>query len=75
MTTLDPILYANGQLRLTDHGPRGGGRVLVYASPDGSTAQVDKLRDDEVASLQAMLNCNYHPAVIVDQLRGRRAEN
>ena len=29
MTTLTPILYADGALRLTDHGPRGGGLVLV----------------------------------------------
>lgn len=29
MTTLTPILYADGALRLTDHGPRGGGVVLV----------------------------------------------
>lgn len=29
MTTLDITLYADGALRLTDHGPRGGGLVLV----------------------------------------------
>lgn len=38
MTILEPILYANGALRLTDHGPRGGGLVLVHV-PTGE--QVD----------------------------------
>lgn len=32
MTILDPILYADGALRLTDHGPRGGGVVLVHVA-------------------------------------------
>lgn len=29
MTILEPTLYADGALRLTDHGPRGGGIVLL----------------------------------------------
>lgn len=43
MTILDPILYADGALRLTDHGPRGGGLVLVH-EPSGR--QVDLVNTD-----------------------------
>lgn len=43
MTTLTPILYADGALRLTDHGPRGGGLVLVH-TPSGR--QVDLVNTD-----------------------------
>jgi hypothetical protein len=39
VTILEPILYANGALRLTDHGPRGGGFVLVHA-PSGRQCSV-----------------------------------
>lgn len=45
MTTLTPILYADGALRLTDHGPQGGGLILVHvpsrrqiAIPEGCLA-------------------------------------
>ena len=33
-------LYANGALRLTQHGPRAGGNVLVYEH-DGRTDQCE----------------------------------
>jgi len=29
MANLEPILFADGALRLTDHGPRAGGIVLM----------------------------------------------
>jgi hypothetical protein len=32
MTTIDTTLYAGGELRLTDHGPRGGGIVLLHVA-------------------------------------------
>lgn len=38
MATLEPILYADGALRLTDHGPQGGGVVLMNAK---SGKQID----------------------------------
>lgn len=40
MANLEPITYGNGALVLTDHGPRGGGIVLVHRLPDGHTKQV-----------------------------------
>lgn len=40
MTIIDTTLYANGALRLTDHGPRGGGLVLVHTRTNGRTEQV-----------------------------------
>ena len=48
MTTLTPILYADGALRLTDHGPRGGGLVLVHtASGQQCTIDPDFKREAE----------------------------
>lgn len=35
MTTLDPILYADASLRLTDHGTGAGGLVLVHVPSRG----------------------------------------
>lgn len=35
MTTLDPILYADAALRLTDHGAGSGGLVLVHIPSRG----------------------------------------
>lgn len=39
MTILEPTLYANGALRLTDHGPRGG-LVLMHV-PTGAQCTID----------------------------------
>lgn len=39
MTILTPILYADGALRLTDHGLRGGGLVLVHV-PSGQQVSI-----------------------------------
>lgn len=77
MTILDPILYADGALRLTDHGPRGGGLVLVleegsstrqldlpYNAP-GAGAQVASMIGREI---EAMERCNYEPEVIFEQV-------
>lgn len=38
MSYPEPILYANGALRVTDHGKRGGGIVVVHVA---SGQQVD----------------------------------
>lgn len=77
MTILTPILYADGALRLTDHGPRGGGLVLVleegsstrqldlpYNAP-GAGAQVALMIGREI---EAMERCNYEPEVIFEQV-------
>lgn len=77
MTILTPILYADGALRLTDHGPRGGGLVLVleegsstrqldlpYNAP-GAGAQVASMIGREI---EAMERCNYEPEVIFEQV-------
>lgn len=49
MTILEPVLYANGALRLTRHGAGRGGNILVLERDDGTTDQVelpeDKLQD------------------------------
>lgn len=67
MTTLTPILYADGALRLTDHGPRGGGVVLVRTDtgeqvdiPAGCSAL--KYLDKDVAT--------FGPALAFKTLRG-----
>ena len=77
MTTLTPILYADGALRLTDHGPRGGGLVLVLEE-GSSTRQLDlpynaPQAGAQVASMigreiEAMERCNYEPEVIFEQM-------
>jgi len=77
MTTLTPILYADGALRLTDHGPRGGGLVLVLEEGP-STRQLDLPYNTPGAGavvagfigreVEAMERCNYEPEVIFEQI-------
>lgn len=57
MTTLDPILYANGALRLTRHGPKAGGNILVLTHPDGRTDQCE-IADDKIAKIDEFLSGN-----------------
>ena len=52
MTTLDPILYANGALRLTRHGDRAGGTVLVYTDSVTGTSRQFAVPDNETVDLQ-----------------------
>lgn len=75
MTLLDPILYADGALRLTDHGPRGGGLVLVHVpsgrqidlpyNAPGAGAQVASMIERKI---EAMTNCRYEPDVMFAEL-------
>ncbi len=39
MTIFEPTLYANGALRLTRHGPRGGGNILMHV-PSGRQVEI-----------------------------------
>lgn len=74
MTDLHVILYAQGALRLTDHGPRGGGVVMMNANTgkqvdmpykDANTGPVlVKMLDTE---LRAMDRCRYEPEVIFER--------
>ncbi len=76
MATIEPTLYANGALRLTDHGPKGGGVVLMNV-PTGK--QVDLPYKDANTGpilmrmldveLQAMDRCRYEPAVIFERFQ------
>lgn len=74
MTTLTPILYADGALRLTDHGPRGGGLVLkhegglqvdIHYQHDGTGPAMARSIGHRI---ERMLHCNYEPAVVVAQV-------
>ena len=77
MTTLTPILYADGALRLTDHGPRGGGLVLVLEE-GSSTRQLDLPYNTPGAGatvagfigreVEAMERCNYEPETMFYEL-------
>lgn len=62
MTTLTPILYADGALRLTDHGPRGGGLVLVHVD---SGRQIDISAEDRV-DVERILGGRYTDKTDVD---------
>jgi hypothetical protein len=58
MTILEPTLYANGAIRVTDHGPRGGGIVVVHIAsglqidvPYGAEAAIGYIaKDAEIGS-------------------------
>lgn len=68
MTILDPILYADGALRLTDHGPRGGGLVLVHV-PSGR--QIDlKHTDADLANYRItnMIQLGWRDGPIFDMV-------
>jgi hypothetical protein len=55
MTILDPILYANGALRLTRHGKGRGDTVLVHAPsglqvaiPEPEVRDVERVLDSKI---------------------------
>jgi hypothetical protein len=60
MTTLTPILFCDGAVRLTQHGPKAGGTAVVFETKHNGTAQID-LADEETAGALDLL----------DQLAGR----
>jgi hypothetical protein len=70
VTILEPILYANGALRLTRHGAGKGGTVLVHV-PTGR--QVDIPDGEELAVEQICVETDAtNPAYVegvIDDLR------
>lgn len=68
MTLLDPILYADGALRLTDHGPRGGGLVLVHV-PSGRQVDLEHT-DAELANylITSMIQLGWRDETIFDRV-------
>jgi hypothetical protein len=55
MTILEPILYANGALRLTRHGAGKGGNILVLeVDGEGTTEQVE-LTDQGVLDFERLV--------------------
>lgn len=74
MATIETSLYADGALRLTDHGPQGGGVVLMNAQTgkqvdlpykDANTGPILMTMLD--VELRAMDRCRYEPAVIFER--------
>lgn len=74
MTIIDTTLYADGALRLSDHGPRGGGLVLKHEG--GKQVDITYHNHDTGAiitpmlsrEITAMVRCNYEPEVILEQI-------
>ena len=52
MTILEPLLYANGALRLTRHGAGRGDTVLVYDDTTFGRQRQFSVPDNETAYLQ-----------------------
>lgn len=69
MTTLDPLLYCDGKLRLTRHGDRAGGTVLMHVP---SNLQFD-VPDDQtpllVSDLEGLLLDGEEPERAWTKLR------
>lgn len=60
MADIDTYLFANGQLRLSIHGAKRGGNVLVYEH-DGRTSQCE-ITDYAVVPLSRRLAESTEPA-------------
>jgi hypothetical protein len=74
MATIEPTLYADGKLRLTDHGPRGGGIVLKHVGGQQVDIAYTEAASGPIVTLmlgreiEAMARCRYEPEVILDQV-------
>lgn len=70
MLTPDTYNYANGRLRLTRHGDRAGGTVLMLIGHDGAQFSVpDNETRDLVDEVTDMLACGYYPDDLFDELQ------
>lgn len=77
MTTLTPILYADGALRLTDHGPRGGGLVLVHvpSNRQASFERGDREAVDKYLTYEIEQRHRTNAANLFDEVRDHYAIN
>ncbi len=66
MTILEPVLYANGELRLTRHGAGKGGNVLMHTLSNRQTGIVDADKADY--RITHMIQLGWRSGPIFDML-------
>jgi hypothetical protein len=77
MANIEPILFADGALRLTDHGPRGGGLVLLHVGGKQVDISYEHAWNGPIMvgmlgrHIASMVRCRYEPEVIVDDIAHR----